>query len=126
VSRSRADALVVFREAEANSLHRQYAVDLVAKELSRGCREIWLSGGDMSGAMTAAAIPFRRSTHEGNHDEWIAVTQHPEALVDCVVSHQGDGVDRAIARLPQFERSFRVTLEVSAPGESRVRVYRKR
>lgn len=126
VTRSRADALVVFREAEANSMHRRYAVELVAKELSRGCQEVWLSGGDMSGAMTAAGIPFRRSIHEGNRDAWQEATRNPEKLVDCVVAHQGDGVDRAIARLPQFERSFRTVLEVSAPGEARVRVYRKR
>lgn len=126
VANSRADALVVFREAQANSMHRRYAVELVAKELSRGCREIWLSGGDISGAMTAAGIPFRRSIHEGNHDEWIEVSRNPEKLVDCVVAQQGDAVDRAIARLPPFERSFRTVLEVSAPGEPRVRVYRKR
>ena len=126
VTRTRADALVVFREAQANSMHRRYAVELVAKELSRGCREIWLSGGDMSGAMTAAGIPFRRSIHEGNQDEWLEVSRHPETLVDCVVANQGDAVDRAIARLPQFEPSFRTVLEVSAPGEPRVRVYRKR
>jgi len=125
-ARSRADALVVFREAEANSHYRRYAVELVAKELSRGCNEIWLSGGDISGAMTAAGIPFRRSIHEGNHDEWIEVSRHPETLVDCVVAQQGDGVDRAIARLPQFEPSFRTVLDVSAPNETRVRVYRRK
>ncbi len=126
VARARADALVVFREAQANSMHRRYAVDLVAKELSRGCREIWLSGGDMTGAMTAAGIPFRRSIHEGNRDAWREASLRPEAVVDCVVTQPGDAVDRAIARLPHFEQSFRTILEVSAPGEPRVRVYRKR
>jgi hypothetical protein len=126
VARSRADALVVFREAQANSEHRRYAVELLAKELRRGCGEIWLSGGDMSAAMPAAGIPFRRSIHEGNQEAWRAVTRQPEAWVDCAVAQEGDPVDRAIARLPQFERLFRTALELRAPREPRVRVYRKR
>lgn len=126
VTRSHADALVVLREAQANSMHRRYAVELVAKELSRGCREIWLAGGDMSGAMTVAGIPFRRSIHEGNRDAWREVSLSPEQFVDCVVARSGDPVDQAIARLPHFEPSFRAVLDVSAPGEPRVRVFRRR
>jgi hypothetical protein len=126
VARSRSDALVVFREAEANSLDRRYAVELVAKELGRGCTEIWLSSSDMSDAMAVAGIPFRRSIHEGNRDQWQAVSRQPETLVDCVVAQQGDGVDRAIARLPRFETSFRTVLDLKAPAVARVRVYRRR
>jgi hypothetical protein len=125
VSRSRADAVVVFREAQENSQDRRYAVELLSKELSRGCQEIWMGGGDWTAALTATGIPFRRVVHDGNRQLWKMAKQHPESLVDCVVEQEGDGVHEAIAHLPQFERSFQVALDFTAPGESRLRLWRR-
>jgi len=125
VSRSRADAVVVFREAQENSQDRRYAVELLAKELSRGCQETWMGGGDWTAALTETGIPFRRVVHDGNRQLWKMAKQHPESLVDCVVEQEGDGVHEAIARLPRFERSFQVALDFTAPGESRLRLWRR-
>jgi len=125
VSRSRADAVVVFREAQENSRDRRYAVEVLARELGRGCREIWMGGGDWTAALTVSGIPFRRVVHDGNRQLWKTIKQHPESLVDCVVEQEGDGVHEAIARLPQFEGSFQIALDISAPGESRLRLWRR-
>lgn len=126
VSRSRSDALVVLREAQDNSRDRRYAVEMVAKELSHGCQEIWMGSGDWSAALTTSGIPFRHIVHEGNRQLWKMVKQHPEMLVDCVVEQQGDGVHDAIARLPEFERSFQVALDFVSPGEAHLKVWRRR
>ncbi len=126
VTRHRADGAVVFREAQVNSTDRRYAAGLVARELKRGCHEIWLSSGDVSGALVEAGIPWRRTIHEGNEPEWRLVSRRPESLVDCVVTQEGDAVSRALARLPEFEQSFQPVLDLAASGVARVRVFRRR
>jgi len=125
ISRARADAVVVFREAQENSMDRRYAVALLAKELQRGCQEIWMGGGDWTGALIESDIPFARVVHEGNRQLWKMAQVHPESLVDCVIEQEGDGVHEAIARLPQFARSFHIALDLSSPGEARLRLWRR-
>ena len=125
VARWRADAVVVFREAQENSQDRRYAVELLSKELSRGCQETWMGGGDWTAALTATGIPFEHVIHDGNRQLWKMAKQHPESLVDCVIEQEGDGVHEAIARLPHFDQSFQVALDFTAPGESRLRLWRK-
>jgi hypothetical protein len=125
-SKSRSDAVIVFREAQENSQDRRLAVNILAKYISPGCQEIWMGGGDWTGALTESGIPFRRVIHDGNRALWKQVKLHPESMVDCVVEQQGDGADEAIAKLPSFEQSFRVVLNFTAPGESRLRLWRRR
>ena len=125
-SRSRADAVIVFREARENSQDRRLGVEILAKYLQHGCPEIWMGGGDWTGALTASGIPFRRVIHDGNRALWKQVKLHPESMVDCVVEQQGDGANEAIAKLPSFEQSFRVALDFTAPGEARLRLWRHR
>jgi hypothetical protein len=125
-SKSRADAVIVFREAQENSQDRRLAVEILAKYMMRGCREIWIGGGDWTGALTESGIPFSRVIHDGNRTLWKQVKLHPESMVDCVVEQKGDGANEAIAKLPAFEQSFRVALDFSAPGVARLRLWKKR
>lgn len=125
-SRARADAVIVFREGQDNSQDRRLAVHLLAQELGRGCQQIWMGGGDWTGALIESGIPFRRVIHDGNREQWREVQLHPHTMVDCVIEQKGDGVNEAIARLPNFAQSFRVALDFSAPGEAQLRLWRRK
>jgi hypothetical protein len=126
VSRAGSDGVVVLREAELNSLDRRYGVELLARELKRGCGEIWIAAGDWAGAFPAAGIPFARAVHEGNHYQWRLAARRADLMVDCVVAQEGDAVTAAIARQPQFATSFVTALDLVTPGKGRVRVYRRK
>ena len=77
--------------------------------------------GAHSGAVQAAAIPFRRVLRESNPPYWEIALTEPGRSADYVVAIEGDDVFRAVHLFPE---SLEPLATVGTPAGSQAVIYR--
>lgn len=114
---------ICLREAKANGAARLAFDAKLAAELKRlpDSATFMMYCGAHSGAMQAAAIPFRRVLREGNHPQWEIGLSGPAKAADYIVAIPEDEVFLA-ARL--FPQDLKAVATVDTQEHGRAFIYR--
>ena len=113
---------ICLREAQANGSARLQFDQQLAAELKRlpPSSTLMMDCGAHSGAVQAAAIPFRRVLRESNQPYWEIALTEPGRSADYVVAIGGDVVFRAVRLFPQ---GLEPVATVGTPAGSQAVIY---
>ncbi len=119
------DAPITLREARVNSRGRLAVERPLAHYLAElpNSATLLMYSAEHAGAIQMAGVPRRRVISESEHPDWEWALLDPVHSADYAVACQGDPVWLAIN---SQRANFTELLSISAPGQSRCTIYRRK
>lgn len=127
----RADNWVCWKEAQVNSAaRRQWTAEaaLFFKANLRPGDGIFTTLSDLSGVLTEAGIPIRRTLQEGNGPAFVAATQRPDLFLRerWALAISGDTVATALLKEKRMSGRFECVKIIAIPGAPVIEIYHRR
>lgn len=126
----RPERIICWKESQVNSETRRWWTRQAAEYLQPRYKPgagIFMSFGDLTGILRAAAIPLRESFHESDRPPWLAAAAQPRLFLreEWAIAYSGDAVSRAMNQLNRGPLRYECVRMFSTKGSPVIEIWRR-